>query len=509
MDVNIQRIAKNSLWLYLRMLVVTLVSLFTSRVVLRALGFDDFGIYNVAGGVIAFLSVLTTTLSGATQRFLNVCKGAGDYDGLSRMMNISVRLHLLIGVGLLVLGETIGLYIVDKLLVFPKDRHFAALMVYQASLLTMLFAIIRTPYSSMVITHERFSFIALLSLLDVTVKLLMAVGLLYVNSDSLILYGFSFTLVEFCHYVLYRLYCRKLYLHKSIELREIIDSKESKSLIKFSSWSLLGSVGTTSANQGITIMLNFFFALSVNAAMGITNQVTNVLSSFINNVQLAFRPQLIQSCANNDGSFTNLICTAARWSFILMMLICVPIACNLQMILNIWLERVPPYAYHFILILIVFLLIDTLGTPVNYGIDATGKIARYQVWYFVMMMLNVLLAWVGCKAGFSPPYIIATKVFVNTAVFILKLKTLEKNSSEFSIKEFFSKCIGKIWPIGVYGFLVFLITRHLSLWASIAVSTIVYLSGFTVLLFFVCMSKSERSVAKQLANKVLRRNNSI
>ena len=425
------------------------------------------------------------------------------------MMNISVRLHILIGVGLLVLGETIGFYIVDKLLVFPKDRHFAALMVYQASLLTMLFAVIRTPYSSMVITHERFSFIALLSLLDVTVKLLMAVGLLYVNYDSLILYGFSFALIELCYYVLYRLYCRKLYLHKRLALREVIKSNESKSLIKFSSWSLLGSVGATSANQGITIMLNFFFALSVNAAMGITNQVTNALSSFINNVQLAFRPQLIQSCANNDGSFTNLICTAARWSFILMMLICVPIACNLQMILNIWLEIVPPYAYHFILILIVFLLIDTLGTPVNYGIDATGKLARYQVWYFVMMILNVLLAWVGCKAGFSPPYIIATKVLANIAVFLLKLKTLERNSVEFSIKEFITQCIGRIWPIGVYGLLVFLIARHLCMWASIVISTVFYVSGFTVLLFLVCMNKSERSVAKRLVDQILRRSNRI
>lgn len=502
MEVNNRQIAKNSLWLYVRMLVVTLVSLYTSRVVLHALGIDDFGIYNVAGGVIAFLSVLTTTLSGTTQRFLNVCKGSGDYEGLSRMMNISVRLHVLIGLGLLIIGETVGLYIVDRLLVFPEDRHFAALMVYQASLLTMLFAIFRTPYSSMVIAHERFSFIALLSLLDVTLKLLMAVGLLYVKSDSLVLYGFSFTLIELCHFFFYRLYCRKFYSHQRIEFRELISSNESKGLIKFSSWSLLGGIGTTSANQGITIMLNFFFALSVNAAMGITNQVTNALSSFINNVQLAFRPQLIQSCANNDGSFTYLVCTAAKWSFILMMLICVPIACNLRIILSLWLETVPPYTYHFILILVIFLIIDTLGTPISYGIDATGRVARYQVSFFLLMLLNVSFAWVLCIAGFSPPFIISTKVLTNTIVLLLKLNTLEKNSKEFSIKVFFSQCIGRIWPIGLYGLAVFFISKFLSMWASIVVSTIVYFAGFAFLLLFVSMNESERRVAKQLLGRI-------
>lgn len=506
MEVNKKQIAKNSLWLYIRMLVVTLVSLFTSRVVLRALGVDDFGIYNVAGGIIAFLSVLTTTLSGATQRFLNVCKGAGDFEGLSRMMSISVRLHILIGVGLLFIGETIGLFIVDRLLNFPEDRHFAAVMVYQASLFTMLLGIIRTPYSSMVITYERFSFIALLSLLDVTIKLLMAIGLLYVAADSLILYGFSFTLVELSHYFLYRLYCRKMYDHQRIGIKELFKSNESRSLIRFSSWSLLGSVGTTSANHGITIMLNFFYALSVNAAMGITNQVTNALSSFINNVQLAFRPQLIQSCADSDGQFTSLICAAAKWSFVLMMLVCVPISCNLQTILSLWLDTVPTYTYHFILILILFLLIDTLGTPVTYGIDATGEIARYQKLNFITMMLNVLMAWVFCRVGLTPPYIIATKVIANSALFILKIRTLDNNSSEFTIKEYLTQCLGRIWPIAVYGFLVFLVTKQLNdLWVSLAVSTIVYFAGFVALVFLVSMNERERILAMRMIKRLLRR----
>lgn len=478
------------------MLVITLVSLYTSRIVLQALGVEDFGIYNVAGGVIAFLSMLNTTLSGSTQRFLNVNKGAGDYASLSRMMNVSVRLHKIFGLILLFLGETVGLYVVDCCLIFPENRHFAALMVYQASLFSMLFSFFRIPFTAIVVTFERFSFMAKISLLEVSVKLLMAIGLLYIDADSLMLYGFSFTLIEVCQYLIYKYYCGSYYEQQKIKISELLHGDESKSLIKFSSWTLLGSIGSTSANQGITIMLNFFYALSVNAAMGITNQVTNTLSSFISNVQLAFRPQIIQSCANDDGSFTNLICTSAKWSFIVMTFVCLPLACNLEMILHFWLGTVPQYSYHFILILIVFLLIDTLGTPLSYGIDATGKIAKYQSLFFVIMISNVVLAFCVCLLGLTPPYVIATKVAANSCIYILKLKMLTKGSREFSISEYLIQSVKLILPIALYAFAFFILSSYLSSWLRIFFSTIVYLLGFVFLVYRMSMTESERVFIK-------------
>ncbi len=503
MQVDSKQIAKNSVWLYVRMLIVTLVSLYTSRIILKALGVEDFGIYNVAGGVIAFVSMLTTGMASSTQRFLNVCKGEGDLDGLSKIMNTSITLHVLFGFVLFLIGDTVGLYVVARLLVFPESRYVAAIVVYQAALFTLLFAVFKIPYSSLVITYERFSFVAILSLLEVSLKLLIAFILLHVKADALILYGFSFTVLEILLYCIYRHYCRSYYQKQKISKKAIMHSKESKSLVKFSMWSMLGSVGSTFANQGITVMLNFFFSLAVNAAMGITNQVTNVLASFINNVQQAFRPQLIQSYANRDGSFERLICTAAKWSFIMMMFVCIPLACNLNGILHIWLETVPIYTYHFILILLVFLIIDTLSTPLSYAIDATGKIARYQMRLFSLMLLNVVFAWGVCKIGLNPPFVIATKVLINCAIFTLRLLTLKRNSTEFTLSFFFSNCIRQLIPIIIYALTILTVSHYLTSWYRVICSTVFYIFGLCPLVYFYSMSGSEKLLVSQIIHKAL------
>lgn len=479
------------------MLVVTLVSLYTSRIILKALGIDDYGIYNVAGGVIAFISMLTSVMANSTQRYLNIYKGNEDYTGLSLMMNISAKLHIFIGIILLVIGETIGLYVVAELLYFPENRYFAAIMVYQASLIALVFAIFKTPYTSLVITYEKFSFIAFLSLFDVSVKLLVAYGLLCINIDSLILYGFSFSIIEICLYVIYKFYCRKLYIKQKIKTYAIFKSPESKNLLKFSLWSLIGSIGTTCANQGISVMLNFFFALSVNAAMGITNQVTNVLATFVNNVQLAFRPQLLQSYTNKDGSFTNLICTSAKWSFALLMIICVPIVCNLHFILKIWLGAFPYYAYHFIIILILFLIVDSLSTPLSFGIEATGIIERYQIYSFLIMLLNVLLAWLACSFHLMPPYVILTKIIANILIIILRLKTLSRLSEEFTIYTFYCNCIRQLFPLILYTLICSYISIKLSVGYRLFFSTIIYAACLIPLFYSFCMNEAEKQYAKR------------
>lgn len=502
MEINSRKIAKNSLWLYLRMLVVTLVSLYTSRIVLKAIGIDDFGIYNVAGGVIAFMAMITAVMAGSTQRYLNVYKGEDDLVALSNMMNISISLHIFIGILLLIIGETIGLFVVAKLLNFPESRYFAAIMVYQASLLALMFAVFKTPYISMVITYERFSFIAFLSFFEAIAKLFIAYCLLVYPYDSLILYGFSFAIVEFLLYMSYRAYSSKLYLHRFVGFKELRKSNESKSLIKFSMWSLLGNVGSTSANHGINIILNFFFPLSVNAAMGITNQVTNSLATFVNNVQIAFRPQLLQSFTNKDGSFTNLVCSASKWSFILMMFVCLPLIGNLHLILSMWLGTVPYYAYHFIIILIVFLIIDTLSTPLSYGIDATGKIAKFQILSFSFMLMNVLLAFGVCEFGFSPPVVIFTKVVTNIAVFSLRLRILLENTTEFSLFTYYRQCVRYIFPISIYVLLCFYITLSLDSLSRIVFSTLIYYVGLIPMIYIFALNKAEKDFFKRILLRV-------
>lgn len=504
MQVNTRKIVKNSFWLYVRMIIVTIVSLYTSRIVLQALGVDDYGIYNIAGGVIAFINILTTGMNSSMQRYLNVCKGEEDYVGLAKLMNISTRLFKLVGLFLLIIGESVGLFVVAKLLVFPGNRQFAAIMVYEASLLTLMFAFFKIPYTSLVVTYERFSFVALLSLLEVIIKMLVAFCLLYVNTDALIFYGFSFTILEICMFLIYRFYCLKLYMHNTMSWRDVFYCDESKRLMKFSFWSMLSSIGSTCANHGITIMFNFFFPLSVNAAIGITNQVTNVLSSFISNVQQAFRPQLIQSFTNCDGSFGSLICSAAKWSFVLMIAVGVPLACNLEAILQLWLGTVPNYTYHFILILMVFLFIDTLGAPISYAIDATGKISRYHTLSFIIMLSNLFLAWIICMLGLNPPYVIATKLLANSAIIVLRIITLSRNSNEFSIRIFYVNCIRQIIPIFACAILCFCVSFYLDFWSRILLTTVGYLFCMVVLVYLFCMNQHEKVILSSIIKKIIK-----
>ena len=265
--VNTKQIVKNSLWLYLRMLLVTGVALYTSRVVLRELGVDDFGIYNVTGSLVAFLSVLTTTMSNSTQRFLNIKKGEGDLESMETILGVSVNIHKVISWCIVFLAETVGLYFVLKVLVIPENKQLDAFWCYQSTILTLLFTFFRIPYMSLVVTYERFAFIAWTSLIDVSIKLVMAFALDCFESHRLIYYGFSFSLMAILQFGLFKWYCNKILVPKAVLIKDTFKCNECRSLLSFSSWNILGNVANVMANQGISIILNVFYFVVVNAVL--------------------------------------------------------------------------------------------------------------------------------------------------------------------------------------------------------------------------------------------------
>ena len=312
------------------MLLVTGVALYTSRVVLKALGVEDFGIYNVTGSLVAFLSVLTTTMSNSTQRFLNIKKGENDYEAMSMLLGASINIHKIASCAIFILAETFGLYFVLEVLVISDDKILDAFWCYQSSILALIFTFFRIPYMSLAVTYEKFAFIAWTSLIDVTIKLLMAFALNYLEYHRLIFYGFSFSLMAILQFVVFKLYCSKILAPTTLKLNDTFKFRESKSLLSFSSWNILGNISNVMANQGIGIILNVFYSVVVNAALGITNQVTNTIATFVNNVQQAFRPQLLQAYADSDkSSFLSLLYSTSRWSFYLMMLISVAVSTGL------------------------------------------------------------------------------------------------------------------------------------------------------------------------------------
>lgn len=494
--INSKRIIKNSLWLYLRMLVVTVVALYTSRIVLKYLGVEDFGIYNATGSIVAFLTVLTSAMSNATQRFLNIKKGEQDFVGLKRILGISNNLYLVVSLIVLLLAETIGLYFVYKIMSFPEGKLSDAIWCYQFSVVALVFTIFRITYLALAVTYEKFAFIAWTSLADVVIKLGMAFCLDMLGSHRLIYYGASFTLMAILQYAIFKIYCDKLCKPGTVVLSKTFGMTESRELISFSTWNMFGNFASVMANQGISIILNVFYSVGVNAAMGITNQVTNTVSGFVNNVQAAFRPQLLQSYANADKTpFLSLLYSSSKWSFFLVMLIAVPLVTNIRYVLSLWLGHYPDYTDSFVIILIAFLILDSFSTPFLFGIEANGKIKKFQLILSSLYLFNVLFAWIVCEMGYSPNWAIFTKLLTNILVCILKIYTLRRLESSFSMKDFSIKVLTRGVAVFVLGS-IYVISWHSvpdSL-SKLVGSTLLFFALYGVIVYTLGLTCSEREV---------------
>lgn len=443
--VDKKKIAKNSLWLYMRMLVVTLVSLYTSRVVLKALGVTDFGIYNATGSLVSFFSILTTSMSNATQRFFNIKKGGGNIEGLEKLLGISVNLYALIVGVLLLLAETVGVYLLLKVMNLPQGRMFDAFWVYQSSLLVLVFSFLKVPYLALVVTYEKFSFIAWTSLLDVAFKLFLAFMLGSFHEYRLIFYAFTFVALAFLQFVVFKNYSQRFNKPTFVKLSQTFKEQETKNLVSFSSWNILGNFSSIMANQGICVILNVFYSVVVNAAMGISNQVTNTIATMVGTVQQAFRPQMMQSYVYEDKKpFMDLLYDTTRWSFLVIMFIAGPLICNIQFILKLWLGEYPLYSDSFIVILVAYLIIDSISIPLSNAIDATGYVKRFQLAQTILNLVNVLLAYIVCKCGLGPESAILTKVVANLVLYTVKIKEVSRTIVSFSFRDYYSKVLKRI-----------------------------------------------------------------
>lgn len=427
MSTRNKTIAKNTAILYIRMLFVTIISLYTSRIILKVLGVEDFGIYNIAGSLIAFFSVINTALSSSVQRFLNIELGRDDKKSFGEVFNISIEIHLIISLIIILLGETIGLYIFNHYINIPNDRYVAAQYVYQFSLLTTCFGIIRAPYNALIIAKEKMAFYAYLSILEVVFKLIIVYVLLYATIDRLIFYALLYLLVSITTFIVTYVYSRaKLQSPKFHYIS--LKNDTSKKMFSFSCWSFLGNLSNIGFWQGMNIWLNIFWGVALNAAMGITNQVTNTVSSFIVNFQMAYKPAVIQYYTKDDKQdFHTLVCNSSKYSFFLLLVICLPIMYNIEYILKLWLEIVPDYTSIFIQILLISLIINSISTPFYIAIEAHGEIAKYQTIVAIIQFAAIPVGYILLNLGLQPYSVIiihavVTFLFFITQLYILKTK---------------------------------------------------------------------------------------
>lgn len=423
---NSKRIAKNTALLYVRMLLVMLVTLYTSRVVLNALGEDDFGLYSVVGSIVTFSIILTTAVSNSTQRFISFELGSGNTSVLKNVINLSVTISYVIAFIILILAETVGLwYLKHGVENIPADRVQAAFWVYQLSVLTFLASILQAPYNAVIVAHERMTVYAYVSFIEVALKLLSVFLLVQLLMDKLILYAVLMSLITLIVTAIYRIYS----IRRLIKFQPGLywDKPLFKSMFEYVGWSFTASFANVAMDQGITLLINNFFGLGINAARGIANNVKSSIFNFSYNYQVAVNPQIVKSYASNDHTYMlKLVRQSSKFSFLLLYLIIFPVFTEMDLVLKIWLKNVPEYAPVFCRLVLILTLIESLTGPLNTAASATRNIKGISLVTSLIILLGLPASYLLLKAGFPPQSTLYVHIFFTSVALSVRLLYLRK-----------------------------------------------------------------------------------
>lgn len=418
---NNKRIAQNTLFLYLRMLFLMAVSLYTSRVVLNTLGVEDFGIYNVVGGVVAMFSFINGAMSTGTQRFLTFEIGRKDINRLKNVFSTSIVIHGLISLLVIILAETIGLYFFYEKLVIPADRINAALWVYQLSILSAIIMIMSVPYNAIIVAHEKMNAFAYISVLEIVLKLAIVYLLMIGRIDKLKLYAILIFLVQLTIRLVYSSYCNRHFKEAKFH-KSLFNNKLFHEMIVFSIWNLWGGCAAIAFTQGLNILLNMFFCPTVNAARGIAVQVQNAIAQFSQNFQMALNPQITKSYATGDLTYMHsLIYRSSKFTFFLLLLLSSPVMLETETLLCLWLKNVPEYTVIFLRLMICVTIIDAVANPLMVSAAATGKVKVYQGVVGGILLCILPISYIALKLGGNPASVFIVHLCVCIIAFIVRL----------------------------------------------------------------------------------------
>lgn len=417
---NNKRIAKNTLLLYIRMAFTMIVQLYTSRVVLATLGIEDYGIYNVVGGVVAMFGFLNGAMSTATQRYLTYELGKGSQEKLNRVFNTSLQIHAIIALFVFILGETIGLWFIYNKMIIPQERLSAALWVFQCSVVSTMTMIVSVPYNACIIAHEKMSAFAYISVLEVTLKLLIVYLLLISDYDKLIVYALLALAVQLLIRYIYGNYCNRHFIES--KLLWIFDRKLFREMFCFAGWNLWGNCAAVLFTQGINLMLNSFFGSVVNAARAIAVQVEQAILQFSTNFQMAINPQITKTYAQGKyEDMHTLVKRSSRFTFILLFVISLPVMIEAPYILSLWLKEVPEHTVAFMRIILTTTIIDSMARPLMQAAAATGNVRRYQSVVGGILLMIVPFSYIALKAGAAPESVFIVHLLVCILAFIVRL----------------------------------------------------------------------------------------
>lgn len=499
---NNGQIARNTLFLYIRMVVVMCITLYTTRLILQVLGVDDYGIYSVVCGFVSMLGFLNTSITNATQRYYNYQIGQGQVDSVKNVFTSALLIQVLLCGIIILIGETVGLWYIENKLVLPSERLTATLWVYQFSLLTVCVSLFQTPYSAAVMAFEKMNFYAIISIIDALLKLIIVVFLNKCTGDKLIYYGIMLFVVSLVSWTLYILFV-KLKI-KYIKVSFPISTVMLKSIMSFSGWNVFSSFSNIVSGQGVNMLLNGFFGPVVNASRGVANQIMSAIQYFSANIIVAFRPQLIQSYSAREYNRANfLLFSMSKISFVLMLVIALPIIIEIKQILNLWLgNNVPEYTAVFSSLVIISMLINILNSPISVMAHATGNIRRYELLYGFIIASILPISYVFLKMGYRAEVVYIINIFIavlNQIVCIINLKRLYPLNLRDYLLNVIIPClvmslISPILPLVIHSVMPESCIRILVVFAISSISVLVN--------FFIFLNKNERKQIHNILKKL-------
>ena len=434
---NNKRIAKNTLLLYFRMLFLMAVSLYTSRVVLNALGVEDFGIYNVVGGVVAMFSMLSGSLSSAITRFITYELGTGNRENLKKIFSSAVTIQTGLAVLFILIAEAAGVWFLNVKMNIPDARMAAANWVFQLSVLTFAVNLISVPYNASIIAHERMSAFAYISILEATGKLGIAFLIVISPIDKLVFYAVLMCMVALVVRVAYGAYCKRHF--EECTYRFIFDRDLLKRMFGFAGWNFIGAASAVLRDQGGNIVINLFCGSAVNAARGIAFQVNTAVHGFVTNFMTALNPQITKSYAAGDRDYMmTLIYQGARLSFYMLLLLSLPVLVNTHYILGLWLKTVPGHTVLFVQLVLLFGMSESISNPLITAMLATGRIRNYQLVVGGLQMMNLPVSYVLLRAGMFPEVVIVVAIIISQCCLAARLVML-RGMIGLSVRKYMKK----------------------------------------------------------------------
>lgn len=494
---NNKRIAKNTLFLYFRMFFIMAVNLYTSRVVLGTLGVEDFGIYNVVGGIITMFAFINSAMASTTQRYLTFELGRNDIITLKKVFSASVTIHFIIAAIILLLGETIGLWFLYNKMVIPENRMQAALWVYQLSILASIVMIVSVPYNACIIAHEKMSAFAYISILEVLLKLGIVYVLWFIDWDKLKLYAILMFATQLLIRLVYGRYCGKHFGETKFQL--IKDKKLIKKMLSFAGWNFWGNCASVFSTQGLNILLNMFFGPTVNAARGIAVQLQAAILQFSVSFQTAVNPQITKAYAGNDMQYMHkLIYGTSKYSFFLLILLSFPIMLNMPFLLRVWLSNYPDYTVPFARLMICCTIVDAVANPLMVSASATGNVRKYQSILGCILLCILPISYVALKLGSDVISVFVVNLIICIFAFVARLLIIRPMIG-LSFRTYFKEVVIRTFLVTVAVlWMPFLLKYNMSDdWKGCILSSIVSIAVLIPAIYYLGLDKEERCFLKE------------